>query len=283
MPAEHNRVPPVVRQTAKRVHVSTAIVQGICPKHPLPRQRRSGEAPTVRTSHAQSALPDARGKSMASVMLSAWLIVLWRRPVFLLRLNEQLRQYADIKLSWTPVSITLPFRHLLHLQVFHYHSRVLDAWVQARVSTARTQFSSIPTVRAGQVHIPVFSRLDQKLVPELRGETLRTVFARQIACLLISGEGGAGKTSLACVIGRWALSDDPRERPAKQLMVPVLIEDEITGDFLDAVRRHLQILVDEPDMISEELCHLLSPDAPRACDRGSLFGAKRRDTRENCA
>jgi hypothetical protein len=173
-----------------------------------------------------------------------------------MQVNEQLRPYVDVKIRW-PVEVTLPLRHLLLLQVFQHHPRVLDAWVQAHVSVARTRFLSLPTVRARDVHVPVPCLLDQELLPELKARHLRALFARRIACLLILGEGGSGKTSLASQIGRWALSDEEAERPAPHPMLPVLVEDEVTGDFVDLVRRNLQILVDEPDPIPADFCERL--------------------------
>jgi hypothetical protein len=192
----------------------------------------------------------------AAVMLSAWLIVLWRKPVSLLALNEHMRPYVDLKIKW-PVEMTLPLRHLLLLQVFNYRPRVLDAWVQARVGVARRQFSMLPTVKARSIYVALPSFLDQQLIPELNSASLCPIFGRQIACLLIVGEGGSGKTSLACQIGRWAFSEDSAARLAPQLMLPVIIEDEIAGSLLDAVRRNLQILVDEKEPIPDELCEQL--------------------------
>jgi hypothetical protein len=40
----------------------------------------------------------------------------------------------------------------------------------------------------------------------------QAAFQGKIARLLIKGEGGAGKTSLACQIAKWAMADDPSER-----------------------------------------------------------------------
>jgi hypothetical protein len=54
-------------------------------------------------------------------------------------------------------------------------------------------------------------------------ELLAKVFTRRRACLLIWGEGGSGKTSLACQLGRWALAEERSERLCEHVMLPVLI------------------------------------------------------------
>lgn len=40
------------------------------------------------------------------------------------------------------------------------------------------------------------------------------------------GEGGSGKTSLACRVGRKALSDDADERIGDHLMISFILEHE---------------------------------------------------------
>jgi len=69
--------------------------------------------------------------------------------------------------------------------------------------------------------------------------------------LLLTGEGGAGKTSLACQIALWGL--------AKQLcahrLLPVLIETELDDQrtLFEAVRGQLNILTNQSEPINPEL------------------------------
>ena len=189
-------------------------------------------------------------------MLLTWSLMLWSRPIAILRLNQALKRHADVRITW-PVDMTLTPRTLLLITFFHYRQRVLDAWVQAHLAAARDGFSGRDTVHARAVHIALPATLDEQVVPELRGRLLRRTFARNVGCLLIHGEGGAGKTSLACQIGRWATSDDQNLRPATHAMLPVLIEDEFDGSFLDAIRRQLQLLVDATEPVPEDLCEAL--------------------------
>ena len=82
---------------------------------------------------------------------------------------------------------------------------------------------------------------------------------------MITGEGGAGKTSLACQLANWAMADEPAQRLCKtHQMLPVLLEANLEprNDNKDAlvevVRGGLRELIGEPEPIFEELLlHLL--------------------------
>ncbi len=77
-------------------------------------------------------------------------------------------------------------------------------------------------------------------------------------------QGGAGKTSLACQIARWAMAENPEERLCSHLMLPVLIEQEVDptlvsgkSPFLEVIRGQLQDLTDTAEPIPEELLERL--------------------------
>lgn len=62
------------------------------------------------------------------LLLLACLLLLWRRPVWLLKINEALSRYADVKLPLWLTGPTLPLRHAVLVGFFHHHPRMLDAW-----------------------------------------------------------------------------------------------------------------------------------------------------------
>jgi hypothetical protein len=77
--------------------------------------------------------------------LPTWLLLLLH-PLWLYRFNELL----------SPVSVKFPYldrpaglNQLLLLSRFHYHNRVLDAWVHARLSQALAGFAALKTVQSG--------------------------------------------------------------------------------------------------------------------------------------
>jgi HEAT repeat protein len=180
------------------------------------------------------------------------------RPLWLLKIYETLKPIGfKIPVLGTDVSLG-------NLIFFKYHPRVLDAWVAAHIQATRDEFQKRETVRDRQVFVPVPVILDNNTIATLKGKDLQPTFAQKRGCLLIWEEGGAGKTSLACLIGKWAMSDNPEERICHHRMLPVLIESELNmkvaegkQPFLEAIRGQLQDLTDTAEPISEELLEQL--------------------------
>ncbi|HEY9667123.1 MAG TPA: PBS lyase, partial [Coleofasciculaceae cyanobacterium] len=183
------------------------------------------------------------------------------RPLWLLQINNALKPYTDVPLPF--IGISVPIRYALFVGFFHYHSRVLDAWVRSHVKSVREEFQAKDTVRDRNVYIPIPVVLDGETVPQLSAKDLLSKFKKQRSCLLIWGEGGAGKTSLACQLAKWAISEDETERLCEHLMLPVLIEEELNIEAADkpplmaAIRGQLQDLTNETEPISEELLERL--------------------------
>ena len=180
------------------------------------------------------------------------------RPLWLLKIYEILKPIG-FKIPVLGTDVSLGF-----LIFFKYHSRVLDAWVAAQIEATRDEFKKRETVRDRQVFVPVPVILDNTTIPTLKGKDLQPTFAQKRGCLLIWEEGGAGKTSLACLIGNWAMSDTPEERICNHRMLPVLIESELNmkvadckQPFLEAIRGQLQDLTDTAEPICEELLEQL--------------------------
>jgi len=103
----------------------------------------------------------------------------------------------------------------------------LDTWVDRHQTRLSAAFLGLPSVQARQVHVPLdvcltpagatategprlLSREDLAPVLESRGEHV----------LLLSGDGGAGKTSLAFAIARWWLTG----QPGGVVRLPVVLE-----------------------------------------------------------
>ena len=193
-------------------------------------------------------------------LLLCWLIFYRIRPLWLYRINEALKPYTDFALPKELGGIKIPLRYVLLVGFFHYSRRVLDAWVTQHLTTAREEFQRKTTVSDRAVHIPVPVSLDGHEISHLTVEHVRPTFNQSRACLLIWGEGGVGKTSLACQVARWAMADMPSERLcAQHPMLPVLIEQalelkdkEHPHPFTDALRGELRALTHEEDPIPEE-------------------------------
>ena len=190
-----------------------------------------------------------------------WLISFWLRPLALLQINRALKPF-DFQLPKQFGAIKLPIRFLLFIGFLNYHPRVLDAWAKTYISTCGEKFSKKDTVYDRHIHISVPVEFDRQTIPGLTPKQLRSTFARQIGCLLIWGEGGSGKTSLACQIAKWAMSEDKEDHLCDHLMLPVLIEQELSSEgdqsaFINAVGRQLQDVTDQANPIPVELLERL--------------------------
>ncbi|MGC8711881.1 MAG: SUMF1/EgtB/PvdO family nonheme iron enzyme [Leptodesmis sp.] len=124
-----------------------------------------------------------------------------------------------------------------------YHPHVLDAWVTQHLATATTKFTSPTnkTVSERAIHVPLPVQFNEHAETEFGPQTLRPYFQKSRFCLLLTGEGGAGKTSLACQIARWGLE----RKLAKYAILPILIEQELgeSDNLLAVIQGYLETLV----------------------------------------
>jgi HEAT repeat protein len=182
-----------------------------------------------------------------------YLLVLWLRPRWLLLI-------PSIK---TPKIGPIPEISPSVIHFFQYQPRVLDAWVSDRIEKAREAFDERETVKERNTHISMPVALDSEPEPvELTARKLSKICAKQEFRLLILGEGGAGKTHLACQLAKWAMAKHKEARLCQQQMLPVLIEEELEepkenstskSPLLNAIARQLKNLRDEEKPIPEEL------------------------------
>ena len=197
-------------------------------------------------------------------LLCFWSIVLRVRPLLILQINEFLRSHADFELPERLGGIKIPTRYGILVGFFNYHPRVLDAWVARHIDTARCEFEEKQTVKERDIYVPVPVIMDGKNIANLTALDLQPKLAQKLECILIWGEGGAGKTSLACQLAKWAMSDDPEQRLCKHRMLPILLEKELDLQvsegkpaFTEAIRGLLKDLINSQEPIAEELLEQL--------------------------
>jgi HEAT repeat protein len=189
------------------------------------------------------------------VLPLACVVLLQLKPLWLLAINDTLKPYTDFVVPL--LGINVPLRSLLLVGGFHYHPRVLDAWVARHLTVARQQFSQKPTVRDRQHWVPLPVVFDGTTLPQLQAANLHPVFNIRRSRLLIVGEGGIGKTSLACQIGQWAMALDPTQRLCPHPMLPLLLEEPLPDSsepagtrLLVALQGQLQTLIDASEPVN---------------------------------
>ena len=194
-----------------------------------------------------------------------WLLVLLLRPLWLMKINDLLKPYTDFELP-TPLggTIKVPLRFVMFIGWLHYHPRVLDAWVERQLTIARDAFAHKSTVNDRRVYIPIPVVMQGNTVTTMKNHDLQATFLDGRQCVLIWGEGGIGKTSLACQMAQWSMSEDRTKRLCRHRMIPVLIEQELDfrvpegkDPLREAIRGQLQALVDSAEPLSDDFIEKL--------------------------
>ncbi|MBW4608079.1 MAG: HEAT repeat domain-containing protein [Hassallia sp. WJT32-NPBG1] len=171
--------------------------------------------------------------------------VLWFSPLWLLRLPAELKVP---KLGMIP-EFKLPLGFVIWLK---YRPRVLDAWVEKHIDTFDKKFQENETVdeRKDYVSLPV--ELNKQEIEELTTEDLRKTFEKEKRVrLLIWGEGGSGKTTIACQIAKWAMIKDKSKRLTQHLMLPVLIEQELKSHSGEGMKPLMEDIVGQIQDLSD--------------------------------
>ncbi len=186
---------------------------------------------------------------LAVAYLVGYLGIFIVRPIWLLKLDEVVKPATfTIPVVKLPVSL----RYLLFLK---YHPRVLDAWVRERIHTAKEQFEGRDTVKKHEIYVaePILLNEQKIDIPDFNAKVLKDAFDKSQVRVVIWGEGGSGKTSLACQIAKWAFAAQKSDRICQHQMLPILIEDDLHLSLLETIGGLLKELTEEGKAIPEEL------------------------------
>lgn len=213
---------------------------------------------------------------LSAFLLSAfplWFVILhfWilpRMPLVLLHWNEALSN-MDFNLPGWLGGAKVPFRKFpLLIGFYHYHAHVLAAWVAHHAGSARSKLASLDFVRQRETYVSLPVLVHGQPVTELTPARFRDISVRKRWCVLVRGEGGSGKTTLALQIARWALADEPSSRlcPERQMLPVVLdpttgfdVREELTA-FKEEVRGCLRMMIGSEKSIPEGLFERLLED-----------------------
>lgn len=216
-----------------------------------------------RSSLLRNIMTEHRTLVQAAIIISliflGWLSIFLLKPIWLLKIYK-LFSISETRLSGILGVITVSAQHLLALVILR--PRVLDAWVKKQLPKAYRGFLNKQTVKDRRVYVPVGLFLNDQLISEFSAAEVEETFNRNQSRLLIAGVGGAGKTSLACQLARWAMSQKKDERLSlKHAMLPVLLEQDFVEGGEDALQKaicaQLSDLIDADTTISNALLQAL--------------------------
>jgi HEAT repeat protein len=197
------------------------------------------------------------------------LFVLRFWPTRLLHWNESLDRLAiegvplPAHLAALVGPIKVPIRYVLLIGFFRYKSKVLDAWVAEHSSAASSNLARRTTVRARQTYVSLPVQLDDgnsTTLLHLTPQSLHSTCSQNRWCIRVIGEGGSGKTTLACQMARWALAEDPGARlcPDRRA-IPILIEPGMIADsekgaaFRNVIRTQVKAVTGTSEVPSDAL------------------------------
>lgn len=145
-------------------------------------------------------------------------------------------------------------------QVFLKDDNVLDNWVAFHIPAARTSLQRLADERQrpldGYVPLPVAIDGNSPEIPS--PATFRHVFQMNRASVLICGEGGAGKTSLAFRLAQSAMSERPEDNLFGYPAIPIVLESIATGaSLVSSVQMCLRSSAHIEQPIAEDLTRAL--------------------------
>ncbi|MEE9596586.1 MAG: NACHT domain-containing protein [Acidiferrobacterales bacterium] len=158
----------------------------------------------------------------ASVILTiVWIVLLAIRPIALLSVYRVLRIKSEI-----PILKLIALRGEFIRDFFLLRRRVLDAWVERYIETARSHFERIHKVGARSVYVEIPIEVDRNSVGSPSVKTFEHAFCAPTTRILITGKGGYGKSTLAFQLARWAM--DAGSNHWRHTMLTVLIAENVT-------------------------------------------------------
>jgi hypothetical protein len=168
-------------------------------------------------------------------------VLYWRDPGRLVQWHEAFPEpggFEDAvkaldKITFGAATI---LRWILEFSILHLgtSARALDAWVERRADESRAQFQAHPTVRDRRIAVDLPVKINGKRHGEPWSELKRLISGDAPMAILISGPGGAGKTTLACRIGSRALGPTDLLPLGRHRILPLLVDADVPEEAAKA-------------------------------------------------
>lgn len=140
---------------------------------------------------------------VAFVLLTWWPLTLPAMSRGLEKLDLELPIVKKVLPLGTVIASTLTI-----VTLFRNHRRVLDAWVAAHLDQVAQRFNAIPSVLARTPHVLAPAVVNRSSFDQLDCATVASHAQARRTVLVIDGDGGTGKSSLAFQIARWSLTQN---------------------------------------------------------------------------
>ncbi len=171
--------------------------------------------------------------ALVFIWIATLLAMLAFTPAKLVALHERItntgtRTDAATFSAQHPIGLAASLAHSIAAATLLWlgtHRRAQDAWILSHAPKARLSFDQIEIVGKRQIVIDLPVRVDG-VVHQRPWEIIDGLCRRSSMALLVTGPGGAGKTTLACQIGRRMLSE-AQARVGGHVCIPLLIDRDL--------------------------------------------------------
>ena len=158
----------------------------------------------------------------------------WLRPIRLLQLHETISRSSNFdenaktfdKFTFGAATV-LSWIAKLSILLLGTSNRALDAWIREHANQARARFASLPAVRERRIALDLPVTINGERKDEPWSELKRLFSDNAPASILITGPGGAGKTTLAFRVCSQVLGTPDRAPIGNCCILPIIVEADV--------------------------------------------------------